>query len=113
MKEVVKDKWVAALRSGNYEQASGVLYDGKGYCCLGVLCDVMGLKPEQHDTNFSSEYTFGDESGVLPPAVMEKAGIRFANGGYAYARKALSHDNDRGKSFNEIADIIEANWKDL
>lgn len=45
-------KWVDALRSGDYKQASGTLrrigYDGdnvvvKGMCCLGVACDVSGL----------------------------------------------------------------------
>lgn len=49
MRQDVKEKWVAALRSGEYEQTKGYLGrtvtkdDGTqvmGYCCLGVLCQV-------------------------------------------------------------------------
>jgi hypothetical protein len=37
-----KAKWIAALRSGKYEQARSALHqEGKGMCCLGVLCDVV------------------------------------------------------------------------
>lgn len=35
-----KAEWVAALKSGEYGQANGVLRAGDGYCCLGVLCDL-------------------------------------------------------------------------
>lgn len=39
----LKAKWVAALRSGKYKQATGTLNDcGGGYCCLGVLLDISG-----------------------------------------------------------------------
>ena len=38
-KENVK-LWLAALRSGEYDQQQAVLKNGFGYCCLGVACDV-------------------------------------------------------------------------
>lgn len=64
MKKELKDKWLAALRSGEYVQTKAVLEqldeNGKavGHCCLGVLCRVAGIKatgfrPEQ-------EYPSGD-----------------------------------------------------
>ena len=34
-------KWVAALRSGKYEQAKGWLREGDKFCCLGVACDLF------------------------------------------------------------------------
>ena len=41
MPKEIKDKWIAALRSGEYKQAKHVMFDkvidGGGYCCLGVL----------------------------------------------------------------------------
>jgi hypothetical protein len=40
MNEEAKRLWVAALRSGKYDQTTGALRDGVGYCCLGVLCEV-------------------------------------------------------------------------
>lgn len=38
------EKWLAALRSGEYKQGRGALYNAgtKGYCCLGVLLSVAG-----------------------------------------------------------------------
>lgn len=44
MKAEMKTKWLAALRSGKYEQGSGRLrsIDGTHFCCLGVLADVAG-----------------------------------------------------------------------
>ncbi len=51
----LKEKWVEALRSGEYSQATGHLHDKEngGYCCLGVLCKVMGAEfgpaSEEHE----------------------------------------------------------------
>lgn len=33
--------WLAALRSGKYPQTTGKLQDEKGYCCLGVACELF------------------------------------------------------------------------
>lgn len=33
-------KWIAALRSGEYRQVSGMLHGFGGYCCLGVASDL-------------------------------------------------------------------------
>lgn len=39
----IKQKWIEALRSGNYKQGTGYLKATDGtWCCLGVLCDVLG-----------------------------------------------------------------------
>jgi hypothetical protein len=38
-KEVLKN-WLRALRSGKYQQTTGRLHEGQGFCCLGVLCDL-------------------------------------------------------------------------
>ena len=39
-KELI-EKWISALRSGDYSQSGGLLRDREGFCCLGVLCDVV------------------------------------------------------------------------
>lgn len=46
----LKAKWIAALRSGKYEQVRMALrrtgYNAADtYCCLGVLCVVAGIDP--------------------------------------------------------------------
>lgn len=49
--------WVAALRSGNYEQTNDQLYNDciDAYCCLGVLCKVAGA--EFTDISIKDEWT--------------------------------------------------------
>ena len=51
MDKLIRDKWVAALRSGEYLQTQGFLHrsnwyevptaETHSYCCLGVLCDLV------------------------------------------------------------------------
>jgi len=46
-------KWVLALRSGEYSQTTGKLQDEQGYCCLGVACDIFipdGMKTVHPNT---------------------------------------------------------------
>ena len=43
MDQGLKEKWLAALESGEFKKATGQLREGPAYCCLGVLCVVAGL----------------------------------------------------------------------
>lgn len=48
-------KWVAALRGGEYKQTRQRLQDDKGYCCLGVACELFippGKRWIERDTKF-------------------------------------------------------------
>lgn len=40
MKHDKATELVAALRSGNYSQTTKTLCDDRGFCCLGVACDI-------------------------------------------------------------------------
>ena len=40
MKPEIKQRWVAALRSGHYKQGPSALRRDDRFCCLGVLCDL-------------------------------------------------------------------------
>lgn len=105
----LKAKWIAALRSGEYTQATDVLRasnfpaEGCAFCCLGVLCDVVanGDRGEWEDDEFVYD---GDASDVaLPYALADEAGIAIAEENH------LIEMNDKHrKSFAEIADYIEA-----
>jgi hypothetical protein len=98
MNPEIKQKWVEALRSGKYKQGYKQLRDENGaYCCLGVLCEVVG-KP----------YT--GSHGSLPSSVAELAGVHKSG----LLPKAVENEhflasvNDYLKyDFNQIADIIE------
>lgn len=61
--EAIK-KWTTALRSGEYTQGNGVLFDGENYCCLGVGCEVV--------EGFSSDYMKDKE---LPCELTDYSGV--------------------------------------
>lgn len=104
----LRRKWVEALRSGKYEQTKGHLYDGKGYCCLGVACVVAGFEPYQRACE---KWWFKEEANYLPFEVQQMYGFTSNEGTYGEAGdNDLASDNDNnGKTFAQIADIIEAN----
>lgn len=101
----LKQKWIDALRFGEYKQGQHNLRDfDDNFCCLGVLCDVIdpSLWVEDDIDDYGKRYKWGGCSASLPYDVV----MRF---------KILSQPiymmmNDlEGKSFAEIADHIEAN----
>jgi len=111
----VKRKWLKALRSGKYEQGTNSLRINKDdkatYCCLGVLCDLYSKEKGNRWSKLHDRYpTFMREMSVLPKKVMKWAGIEYTDGGFLY--KNGKHDslmglNDNGKSFKQIAKVIE------
>lgn len=90
-----KDKWIAALRSGEYTQCIGRLHDDGGHCCLGVAEIISGAKSQ--DT--------GVLIGEFPEAIQFKTKVKRDEN----VSLTLTEMNDSGKSFPEIADWIEAN----
>ena len=97
---------VAARRSGDYEQTMGGLKDGVGYCCLGVACDVSELGKWEDD----GVYSCGEEhkcGGYLTDVICDYYGLSTISGTFDDER-SLAELNDSGKTFNEIADIIES-----
>ena len=99
---------VEALESGKYKQTTGSLADDKGYCCLGVACEVY----QEHVGNLLIvNYSYNNEYMVLPKKVRKWYGFTTRLGTYATSKSgdnALSRDNDDGKSFTEIAAIIKS-----
>jgi len=108
MKIEIADKWIAALRSGEYQQTVGRLYDGRGYCCLGVLCKILGEKFRQ---SYDGQWSINGARSVLSPDIKNRAGMNTIDG--CYNGGALVIDNDDGKTFKEIADIIDKHRYEL
>ena len=105
MKLGIKQAWLTALRSGDYQQGQGYLRQGDHYCCLGVLCDLYGkaVGPEW-------EGCPGERAGIqsmhgydtlLPFNVVAWAGVGGPN------PLDLAALNDDGSTFEELANIIE------
>lgn len=125
MNKEVKDQWVTALRSGEYEQGRSQLQtsDGK-FCCLGVLCEVAVkagvLKPPVKDEHGNVHYGPEDDTNTAyPPKVVldwanldQSPNVPFKhpdwNDGTYHSKAPLTAINDAEKAdFNGIADLIE------
>lgn len=78
----VKEKWIDALRSGEYSQSQNTLRDKKGFCCLGVLCDLYQKETGNGEWVQTSRDTIlfktnGDytSSGVPPEEILIWSGM--------------------------------------
>ena len=109
-------KWAKALESGKYRKGREFLHKVDAsyhhkYCCLGVLCELVGgCDVEKVDNN----YYYDGAMGFLPVAVKQEVGMDSLGGYIDSLRRDLAdiNDNDR-KGFKEIAAIIRKNWKEL
>jgi hypothetical protein len=128
MNSQVKEKWVNALRSGEYQQGAGKLRNSDGFCCLGVLCDLYSQEPFTKGWVFHGDkenalpqdyWKFDGEKEWLPKSVMEWAGLSKNNpvvdvyweddeGYCGNFDECISELNDASYSFTQLADIIEA-----
>lgn len=112
----------AALRSGDYPQATGCLRGPEGYCCLGVLTEVAianGLKLHTRE-NDAGVWSYGvdaedrfHESGVLLNQVRDWYGFDHTNpvitfGGETHS--AVTANDSARKDFNWIADAFDATY---
>ena len=78
----IRARWVAALRSGEYEQARKVLRSGDAYCCLGVLCELAvadGVIPPAERNRLDGSWLYDEYDTELPESVMEWARLEQTN----------------------------------
>lgn len=137
MNNEVKDLWVRALRSGEYQQGDGRLVtfvEGQPkFCCLGVLTDLyikrnedlVWSEPEVSTRGICYSHADGQHL-LLPDSVKYWAGLRISDPHVSLLSLseeqkerlkpanrmsliALSVLNDQGFSFEEIAGLIEKN----
>ena len=128
MNPEVKQKWIDALRSGEYEQGSEKLRSVSGYCCLGVLCDIYAKETNTEwefrgngETNLQpmDYWYFDDQSEFLPESVMDWAGLSLNclvvkidveedDEDPWFYNEGLAELNDSGYTFNDLSKLIEA-----
>jgi hypothetical protein len=98
-------KWVKALRSGKYKQVKNYLATDKGYCCLGVLCEVaikQGIKLKRDSSGTSGIVIYDDQISDLPTRIRKHVGLAPKDVG-----ELIGLNDIAGKSFEQIADYIE------
>jgi hypothetical protein len=108
MSPEIKDRWLAALRSGDYEQGYVALRRGCLFSGLGVLCEIANqdgvTAPVAQEVGVSNPvFSYSNAVYVLPGGVRHWARLNLGN-----MRELVKMDGD-GKTFEEIADYIEEN----
>ena len=122
MKQEIKEKWVAALRSGEYKQTKGYLHNEEGYCCLGVLANLWAKEKGLEWKNSDGVYAMDGCEMQLPSGVVNWAGLP-TDDPYVNTPEGMNSEtgdlvrlielNDGGTldftslTFAQIADIIE------
>lgn len=120
MNKNVKQRWLAALRSGEYKQTTGCLRRDeadeihaapKGYCCLGVLCDIVDPKGWDYDSEGRRAHRC--MRGAPSVSVLHKAAVAPDDGRQdtliAMNDGAGAYVMDGPQSFDVIANWIEEN----
>lgn len=112
MKQELKQRWIEALRSGDYQQGIGQLRSKNDeFCCLAVLCSVFDPSGWESATDaktmgydydyiYKNNVSFGTLHWFLRLDALELDDL---------AQGRLIAMNDKGVSFAEIADWIEEN----
>jgi hypothetical protein len=93
----LKAKWIEALRSGAYRQGRGQLKFGDRYCCLGVLCKVMGVEFDACDNPIVEKDSCYKDYLPLDEDDIEKL----------WRMNDAMVDGKRPNTFSDIADFIE------
>lgn len=96
-------KWLAALRSGDYDQCQEQLAFDGGFCCLGVACEVGGIPYHSLDGNLPSAshlYKYlGREGKLCHMTIRHEKSVSVST--------LISCNDTLELNFKQIADIIE------
>lgn len=114
----IRTRWIPALRSGDYTQATRVLRREEGgvlsFCCLGVLCDLL-IRDGYLHTSWDISSLAGDDGkdgrqdlNTLPFVVANAFDLTPVGcpKGNVQEDNSLAGKNDTGATFDQIADIL-------
>lgn len=110
-----RKEWVAALRSGDYEQGRRYLNKDGQLCCLGVACEIApGV--EKTESEFSPHhYRYDGDGSLLPHSVSRRLGLPecpyLEDPDFGVISLTQLND-DMSTTFEQIADLIEAQGDD-
>jgi hypothetical protein len=129
LKPEVKQLWLEALRTGGFQQCSGKLSDGVGYCCLGVLSELAHREGVLTREVQTITYNRRTETFVYYGAHADRTDLPCEVADWAFEEfdatvvywenprvrdprlgvkvTSLADLNDEGFTFEEIADVIE------
>lgn len=96
-----KDKWVNALRSGEYKQTDGILFGDCGYCAIGVALHSVG--------KISNDDLFNQ--AVVTECMIDDYNLPFIYEDDQILDEVTELNDNAGYTFDEIAEWIESNIK--
>jgi hypothetical protein len=108
-------KWVDALRSGKFVQGKGVLHRKSGeMCCLGIACYLAAqegiVSTDEYENHVAGAcITYDAYPFDLPESVRAWLGVESSNPNLQGCN-ASGWNDDRDKTFAQIADLIEAEY---
>lgn len=128
MKRELFDRWIAALKSGEYEQ--GCMYlcknhpttEKKRYCCLGILLELDGVLSKEPEMN-GTYYVIDEKNPTIhncasiPTFKCQEYGMDALghpldiSNVTSNVTESLSRLNDKGTPFKDIASFLEKNWQ--
>lgn len=113
MKRELKQKWTDGLRSGKYKQAHGYLRSSEGYCCLGVLLDVLGKGQWERDDCSHGIGYFLDVAALPSPVFLlkelEGRGREATGLSNSEEARCITLNDTEKLPFSDIASWVDAN----
>lgn len=108
----IKDRFVSALRSGDYVQTQRTMRRGTEYCCLGVLCHLHRQETQMLlwtlEEDHGIAYSYSKHFAAPPPVVWNWALMPLEMADKEDVKKMLMRLNDHYSwSFKKIADLLE------
>jgi hypothetical protein len=107
-------RWHDALLSGRYQQTTGALENKRGNCCLGVACreaiaDGVPIRVDVRNwhVQFDGHQSYLSSATAAWLGTDEDPTLTCVHGD---VRNEAASLNDRGHTFDQIADDIRATW---
>jgi hypothetical protein len=110
MNKELKDRWIAALRSGDYPQTQNELCNSAGYCCLGVLCDIYDNTKWRNSEDGVVSYAFGHTRCNEFPTYTWLEKVVYLP--HIQAQHLATLNDEKGYDFHDIAQWITDNVKE-
>lgn len=112
MKKEIMELWVKELKSGYWQQGKYFLEHSGFFCVYGVLANLAALygvcsHSGQNLNGFDKKIT------VVPESVIQWAELKSPIGEIPGLKYSLAEMNDNGKSFKDLAEVIEKHWSEL
>ncbi len=104
MNPEIKKQWVAALRSGKYEQGRMRLKRDGRFCCLGVLCEILPTALSKPADCLMRGRVYDEQTTELSFQLLREVGLEHPD-----QALLMGFNDTEVKSFAEIADYIEEN----